>query len=248
MPRNSLFRLLFALTIGLLAGFTPAAFATPLTPQEQMQVYSCRATSSLLLYRGEGFQASYAQRVDNDLAALAAALQSSQPVSEELRKTHQELVTQIRRGVSFGPNEEDVPWSYQKELSKALRDFLLTTHGLASNSAQDELPVKVEYLSVQYLFRSYIGSFELARENSEQYLGQDERVLVPDIDTRLVALNDQDNPAIGKIKTRWSYLKVALNDMNSQSSALASASGRPFAPTTVDRHTRTLTEQLMSLN
>lgn len=248
MRLNSLFRLLSALTIGLLAGFVPSAFASPPTVQEQIQVYACRATSSLLLYRGEGFQASYAQRADNDLGALAAALQSSQLVNDELRKTHQEFVTQIRRGVSFGPNEEDVPWSYQRELSKALRDFLMSAHGLTSDTAQAELPVKLEYLSVQYLFRSYIGNFELAREHGEQYLGQDERVLVPDIDSQIVALNDPNNPEIGKIKTRWSYVKVALNDMNSGVSTLVSRSGRPFAPTTVDRHTRTLTEQLIALN
>lgn len=233
---------------GLLASLALPTAAEALTPQEQMQIYACRATSSLLLYRGEGFQASYAQRVDTDLAALAAALQSSQQVSDELRKTHQELVTQILRGVSFGPNEEDVPWAYQRELGKALRDFLLSAHALTGNTAKDELPVKIEYLSVQYLFRSYIGSFELAREHSEQYQGQDERALVPDIDIQLVELNDKDNPAIGKIKTRWGYLKVALNDMNSGVTAMTSSSGRPFAPIMVDRHTRTLTEQLMSLN
>lgn len=233
---------------GLLASLSLPTAADAQTPQEQMQVLACRATSSLLLYRGEGFQASYARRVDSDLAELAATLQSSPQVNDQLRKTHQELVTQIRRGVSFGPNEDDVPWAYQKELSKALRDFLQAAHGMPGNTAKDELPVKVEYLSVQYLFRSYIGSFELAREHSEQYLGQDERVLIPEIDTQVAELHGTDNPALGKIKTRWSYLKVALNDMNSGANALISVSGRPFAPTTVDRHTRTLTEQLMSLN
>jgi hypothetical protein len=36
-------------------------------------------------------------------------------------------------------------------------------------------------------------------------------------------------------------------DMNSGSNALASASGRAFAPTTVDRHTRSMTGQWMGL-
>jgi len=61
---------------------------------------------------------------------------------------------------------------------------------------------------------------------------------VPSVDAQLAALDSSANPQVGKLKTRWDYLKAALVDLNSQSSALESASGRPFAPTTVYRHTR----------
>ena len=247
MRCTSMLHVLLACVLASLAGLCAASVQAQ-TPQEQMQVQACRAVGSLLLYRGEGFQASYAERVDSDLAALAAAVQSSPQASAELRANQQNLVTQIKRGVSFGPNEEDVPWGYQKELSKALRDFLLSAYSLGKANPVDELPVKLEYLSVQYLFRSYIGSLELAREHADQYIGQDERLLVPEIDGEMNNLPQQDAAAKKKLDTRWGYLRVALADMNSGVTAMTSLSGRPFAPTIVDRHSRAMSDQLMSSN
>lgn len=247
MRCTSMLHVLFAGLLTALATLSAAAVHAQ-TPQEQMQVQACRAVGSLLLYRGEGFQPSYAERVNSDLAALAAAVQSSPQASAELRANQQALVTQIKRGVSFGPNEEDVPWGYQKELSKALRDFLISAHGMAVATPVDELPVKLEYLSVQYLFRSYVGSLELAREHADQYIGQDERLLVPDIDGQMNNLPEQDAAIRKKLDTRWGYLRTALSDMNSGVTAMTSLSGRPFAPTIVDRHARAMSDQLMSAN
>jgi hypothetical protein len=56
------------------------------------------------------------------------------------------------------------------------------------------------------------------------------------------------NPQVAdKLKVRWNYLRNAFVDMNSQSNALVSQSGRPFAPLAIDRHTRALSEQWMAL-
>lgn len=246
MRCKSLFRNLFIWTIGLLASLSPLAFAEAISPQEQVQVYASRATSSLLLLRGEGFQKSHQARLESDIQALASALQSLPQPSAVLRATHSELVTQLHRGVSFGPSEDNVPWGYPQELSKALRDFLHAARQQPREGAS-ELSAKIEYLAVQYLSRSYIGTFEIAREQPDTYLGQDERLLVPAVDQELAALDAKANPAIGKLKVRWEYLKAALSDMNSQSNALASVSGRPFAPITVDRHSRALTQQWMAM-
>jgi hypothetical protein len=114
--------------------------------------------------------------------------------------------------------------------AKALLGVLEQTRKL-SNPADGELPAKLEYLSVQYLSRSYFGNFETAREQPDTYLGQDERKIVPWVDAQLAALDSSANPQVGKFKTRWDYLKAALVDLNSQSTAMESASGRPFAPT-----------------
>ncbi|TWC32779.1 hypothetical protein FBY03_11661 [Pseudomonas sp. SJZ079] len=242
-----LFRNIFIWTIGLLAGLSPIAFAEAVSPQEQVQVFASRATSSLLLLRGEGLQKSHKERLETDIQLLAAAIQSLPQSSDTLRSSHLELVTQLRRGVSFGPNEDDVPWGYPQDLSKALRDFLHAARQLP-HEAGSELPAKVEYLAVQYLSRSYIGTFEIAREQPETYLGQDERLLVPSIDQELAALDSKSEPAIGKMKTRWEYLKAALSDMNSKSNTLQSISGRSFAPITVDRHSRAMSNQWMAMH
>ena len=245
MRTSAVLRHVLASSLALLAILASLATAAPATPYEQMQVYACRATSSLLLYRGEGFQADHAERLNNDLAALDAALKSSTQVSDEVRATHTALVAELRRGAGFGHAEEDMPWGYPRELSKALREFLTAVNKLGTATPEQMVPIQVEYLAVQYLFRSYIGTFEVAKEDTDLYLGQDERKLVPNIDGELSQLSATEQD---KVRTRWQYLRVALNDLNSGTTAMESSSGRPFAPTMVDRHARSLTTQLMTAN
>lgn len=247
MRCKALLRQVFIWTLGLLAGLSPMAFAEAASPQEQIQIHASRATSSLMLLRGEGFQKAHMQRLDADLAALSGAMQRLAPGSDELTQAHQALVTQLRSGVSYGPGEENVPWRYPEDLSRSLRDFLGAARALSEVGTRSELAAKVEYLGVQYLSRSYIGTFEIAREQPDTYLGQDERLLLPAIDAELDALDEQADPQVVRLKTRWGYLRAALADMNSQSNTLQSVSGRPFAPITVDRHTRALTTQWMAM-
>ncbi|MFP6847950.1 MAG: hypothetical protein VCA57_04545 [Pseudomonas sp.] len=246
MRSTALSRPLLLVVVGLLLGLAPLTSAQAVSSQEQVQVQASRVTSSLMLLRGEGFQKKHQEALEADLQALAAAVQSLPQSSDGLRSAHQELVVQIRRGVGFGPNEDDMPWRYPEELSKALLGVLEHTRPLAS-PGDSELAAKLEYLAVQYLSRAYFGNFEIAREQPDNYLGQDERKIVPSVDQHLAALDGKTNPQIGKLKTRWDYLKAALVDLNSQSSALQSASGRPFAPLTVYRQTRAFTNQWMAM-
>jgi len=247
MNRSPLIRLYFSIVFGVLASFSAVAQAAAMTAAEQVQVYASRATSSLLLLRGEGFQEEHQQRLDKDIADLESAAQNAMSASSEIPGLTTKLVTQLRLGVSFGPNEDNMPWEYPQDLAKALRELLTVARSAPDADPAGELPAKIEYLGVQYLSRSYIGTFEIAREQPDNYIGQDERQLVPQIDEELAKLDAKANGAVAKLKTRWKFLRAALQDMNSGSNALASASGRAFAPTTVDRHTRTLTDQWMAL-
>lgn len=246
MQLSTFTRPLLWLGIALLGGLGQA-FASNNGTLELMQVNACRATSSLLLYRGEGFQKEHAQRMEEDLNALTRALSALPEQPQALRASHQELVTQLRRGVSFGHSEDDMPWRYPEELAGALRGFLTATRSQYVDGTPPEAAIKVEYLAVQYLSRAYLGNFEIAREQPDNYLGQDERALLPAIESELAELDTKSNPAVAKLKTRWHFLKNALGDMNSQSNALVSSSGRPFAPMVVDRHARSLTNQWLSL-
>lgn len=247
MNRNPLIRLCFSLFIGIAASLSAIAQAAAMTAAEQVQVYASRATSSLLLVRGEGFQEEHLTRLEKDIADLETSAQAAMSASSEIPGLTTKLVTQLRLGVSFGPNEDNMPWEYPQDLAKALRELLTVARGVPDADPLGELPAQVEYLAVQYLSRSYIGSFEIAREQPDNYVGQDERILVPQIDKELGSLDGKANPAVAKLQTRWKFLRAALMDMNSGSNALASASGRAFAPTTVDRHTRSMTGQWMGL-
>jgi len=247
MRNTPFFRQISLCLLGTLACLAPLAFAEAVSQQEHVQVQASRATSSLMLLRGEGFQKKHQDTLDADLQSLAGAVQSLPQGSDALRSAHQELVAQIRRGVAFGPDEADMPWRYPEDLSKALLGLLQEARQL-SPEGDSELAAKLEYLSVQYLSRAYLGNFEIAREQTDTYLGQDERKLVPAVDSELTVLDAKADPDLAKLKVRWEYLKAALNDLNSQSSALQSASGRAFAPMTVYRHTRALTQQWMAMN
>ena len=119
-----------------------------------------------------------------------------------------------------------MPWVYPQDLAKALRELLTVARSAPDADPAGELPAKIEYLGVQYLSRSYIGTFEIAREQPDNYIGQDERQLVPQIDEELAKLDAKANGAVAKLKTRWKFLRAALQDMNSGSNALSSASGR----------------------
>ncbi|BFN26792.1 hypothetical protein PSCT_02378 [Pseudomonas sp. SCT] len=239
-------RLWLLLILAILPGFTEAAQAEPTSPLQSMQIHANRATSSLLLYRGEGFQKAHLLRLEEDIRALNAALLKVANPTSALRESHLELQTRLREGASFGYKEDDMPWGWPLQMSKALRDFLTAARAQQGADAEAELPAKVEYLAVQYLSRAYIGSFEIAREQPDTYLGQDERNLVPAIDAQLAGLDGKRDPALAKLKTRWDFLKVALEDMNSASNNLTTASGRPFAPIMVDRHARSLSDQWMA--
>ncbi|MCW3149455.1 hypothetical protein N8H22_12700 [Stutzerimonas stutzeri] len=225
----------------------PVAHSQPFAPLESLQIHANRATSSLLLYRGEGFQKAHLARMDADILALSNAMQALPNPTTALRDSYRELQAKLREGASFGRAEDDMPWGWPLEMSKALREFLTAVRGQQGADVRAELPAKVEYLAVQYLSRAYIGSFETAREQPDTYLGQDERQLVPAIDAQLAQLDERSNPALAQVKTRWSFLKVALEDMNSGSNNFTTASGRPFAPIMVDRHTRSLSDQWMAL-
>ena len=237
---------------GLLALSAQANLPSDELQLQTLQVYTCRSINSLLLLRGEGFQEEHAAQLEKDLATLDQAVKTYPKSDEALKKAHAAFVTQIRNGVSYGPKEEDLPWRYNQELSRAVRDLLSQIERFVPASADAnqiplwQLPVRVEFLATQYLGRAYLSGLELAREQSQEYLGQDERVLVPLLSQRIEQLPDSD--ATKKLRTRWEYLSKALQDMNSRSNTVVSASGRPWAPIIVDRNARAVSGQLMLIS
>ena len=235
-----IYRLATAVLVSLFVALPTHASAT----LEIAQLQACRAVSSFLIYRFEGFQPAHAERLDGDLAALASTLALAAQQDDDLHQRQATLTALLRQGAGFGRTEDDMPWNYPTQLSRALRDFLTRAQALGDQPSASPA-LESEYLAVQYLYRAYTGLFELAQEQQQLYLGQDERRLVPAIDAQLDAL-----PAAqaSTLKPRWRFLRAAFNDMNSQSGAISTVSHRPFAPLIVDRNTRLFSEQYLQLN
>lgn len=205
-------------------------------PLREAQIWACRAVSSLLLVRGEGQQERHIARIDQDLDNARLALKQLSGVDRQrLMLTLNTLRDVLVQGVEAGPEEEDLPWRYPQWLSQALSAFLLATEETLPASAGGMERVALEFLTVQYLSKSYIGTYELSREHADIYIGQDEVVLVPVIDEYMSAeaLNNKD-------VARWQFIRKALADLNSRSSTWASVSGKPFVPLMVDYYVRSL--------
>ena len=142
MNRNPLIRLCFSLFIGIAASLSAVAQAAAMTAAEQVQVYASRATSSLLLVRGEGFQEEHLTRLEKDIADLETSAQAAMSASSEIPGLTTKLVTQLRLGVSFGPNEDNMPWEYPQDLAKALRELLTVARGVPDADPLGELPLR----------------------------------------------------------------------------------------------------------
>ncbi|WP_374439474.1 hypothetical protein [Pseudomonas panipatensis] len=252
MKRTSVLLYAFLCCFALLPSHARANLPTEELQLQTMQVYACRVLDSLMLLRGEGFQEGHASQLKNDLATLDNAVKGYAKADDGLKNAYQELLTRVRNGAAYGPKEDDLPWTYAKDLSRALRDFLGQVERFVPPATKPgelplwQLPVRVEYLSAQYLGRAYLGGLEIAREQPQAYLGQDESTLLPLLDQRIAQLPQDE--AGKKLQVRWKYLSQALQDMNSRSNALVSASGRPWAPIIVERHSRELASQLMQLS
>lgn len=238
------FQLVLAITLCCL-GLAAQAAQKPAT---LAQIQACRATSSLLVLRGEGFSAKHEQRFERDLTALSVTLEGNELKSDgELQGHYQRLVALLRQGRDFGPNDESVPWSYSKDLNQALNAFLARADALSEEHDPGRLALQLEYLGMQYLSRAYIGDYEIPRELTHSYLGQDESSLTPIIQRGFEQHAAELEPLQAKqTLDRWSYLKLQLDDLNTQAASSSSRSGRPFVPMIVDRQTRLLSEALLS--
>ena len=202
----------------------------------EAQVWACRAVSSLLLVRGEGHQQQHIERMNQDLVNASSQLQQAGKLDKpEIRQSFDALRDVLNQGIEAGPGEESLPWRYPQWLSQSLSAFLLETESDLSGDEEGMELGALEFLTVQYLSKSYIGTYELPREHKDRYIGQDEIVLVPIIDEYMGSetLSNKD-------QARWQFIRKALADLNSRSSTWASVSGKPFVPLMVDYYVRSL--------
>ena len=202
----------------------------------EAQIWACRAVSSLLLVRGEGHQQDHIERMHQDLVNASSQLQQAGKMNHSaIRESFDALRDVLNQGVDAGPGEESLPWRYPQWLSQSLSAFLLATESDMPADTKGLELVALEFLTVQYLSKSYIGTYELPREHKDRYIGQDEVILVPIIDAYM-----NSESLSNKDIARWQFIRKALADLNSRASTWASVSGKPFVPLMVDYYVRSL--------
>ncbi|WP_394559920.1 hypothetical protein [Aquipseudomonas alcaligenes] len=247
-------RVVRLLLIGCALALSLSARAQESLALELLQLDACRSVGSFLRLRGEGLQAEHLERVRRDSAQLQADFESLPEAQRgQLREPYGRLLASLDEGLSFGPAEEDVPWRYPEQLSRALVDLLKGAEALDGGVEDSPLMVatKLELLSAQYAAQAYLGYFEATPGADVSYLSRSEQQLLGELDAAMATLlpqlaaraDDQGRRA----GADWRYLRMALGDFDRTGRARLGRSGRPLAPLMVGRHARGMSERLQTL-
>lgn len=221
---------------------------------ELLQLHACRSVGSFLSLRGEGLQPEHQQVLRRDTEQLQASFAAIDPAQHEsLQQPYARLLASLEEGLSYGPSEDDLPWRYPEQLSRALVDLLRAADGLDGDRHDASLlsAIKLELLATQYAAQAYLGYFEATPGADGSYVSQGEQQLLAELDTSMAQLlplmaasaADQGRRA----SADWRYLRMALGDFDRAGRARLGRSGRPLAPLMVGRHARGMSERLVQL-
>ncbi|WP_430461532.1 hypothetical protein ACQUQU_01780 [Thalassolituus sp. LLYu03] len=189
----------------------------------------CLMVSDVILFRGEQFNGEYLSRFRDEEHRTRTNVGHS-----ELSRHTNDLLNYLTLVVDM-KHDELFPWKMTSEVSARITPILLLMPEMPVTDA--DIARLIAYLNMQYVFRAYVGTYELPRELNMSYLSWDETDLVPVIDKYLTS-GDEARYA------RWNFLKKSFLDMNSANATLVTVSGRPYAPVVVDFHSRALIRDL----
>ncbi|MBC9248863.1 hypothetical protein A9179_01105 [Pseudomonas alcaligenes] len=221
---------------------------------ELLQLSACRTTNSFMLLRGEGLQPEHQQRYDGDRAALQAAFAQLAPDNQQaLQQPYQQLLASLAEGQTFGPREDDLPWQYPGQLSRALVGLLEAAEARDGQTPETPLgtALKLEYLATQYVGQAYLGYFEITPSPDAHYVNQSGEQLLASLDNEMgqaMPLLEQQIPGQERrVQADWRYLRAALGDFDNAGRARLGRSGKPLVPLVISRHARSLSERLAAL-
>ena len=221
---------------------------------EWLQLAACRTTGSLMLLRGEGLQAAHRQAFEQQRDGLQNAY-AQLPVDarQRLHQPYRQLLESLAAGLSFGPREDDLPWQYPEQLSRALVTLLERADALQQGPRQSPLgtALRLEYFATLYLGQAYLGYFDITPGPEARYPNQSGEQLLASLDQDLRrSLPLLDRPGLDrarKAQAEWAYLRAALADFDSAGRARLGHSGKPLVPLVVSRYSRNLSERLLAL-
>ena len=221
---------------------------------ERLQLAACRTTSSFMMLRGEGQQASHRQRFEQEHAGLQNAyLQLTPEQRQVLQQPYLQLLARFDQGLGFGPREDDLPWQYPEQLSRALVTLLETASSAGEQPAPSPLrsALTLEFFTSLYLGQAYLGYFDITPAPDARFPNQSGEQLLASLDQdmqhQLPALQQQSPTEARKVQAEWRYLRAALADFDSAGRARLGHSGKPLVPLVVSRYSHSLSERLLAL-
>jgi hypothetical protein len=241
-----------------------AAPDAKLNQVQRAQVLVFRASTDLFIHRGEGGHVELADKVQLDLAQLTKSLATlqAQQLSDSERLAMEQLqsplaafVGLVEQTLAYKPGEQDLPWEFNFQYSKAQRELVAALEALeqqllkaqaqplsASEQRLQSLPAKVQYLAARYTARAYVGDIETLPEQQQHYLNQDIDVLAKQVDGELISLageltDGQAKQRLQRALPRWKFIYPRLLDYSEN-----------LVPLVVERHAAELAEQLQRLS
>ncbi|WP_281647990.1 hypothetical protein [Parendozoicomonas sp. Alg238-R29] len=170
-----------------------------------------RAAISVISHRGERIDQELRNEANSQINSLKESLTRSIN-SDGLAQSLDSYATFLEDNLSYDPLEEDYPWEFNLNLSTLLRNLdnniiKLEKTALRNEGANHQLmenAVRLEYMAVRYLARSYTG--ELHTEAEGGYFEQDLGVLAKELTLALENHLD-DSPQAIKAKRAWKFIE-----------------------------------------
>ncbi|MDP2746291.1 hypothetical protein [Pseudomonas sp.] len=253
---------LLSLALVLFSAIAQSAPDVALTQVQHAQVQVFRASTDLFIHRGEGGHAELAAKVQADLGKLRESMATlqAQPLTDSARLAMEQLqpslavfTALVEQTLAYNPSEPDLPWEFNFQYSKALRELVAALEALeqqllkglaqplsAADMRLQSLPAKVQYLAARYTARAYVGDIETLPEQQQHYLNQDIDVLAKQVDAELASLatelTGEQQQRLQRAQTRWKFIYSRLVGYNDN-----------LVPLVVERHAAEMADQLLRL-
>lgn len=209
---------------------SPSQAALPDNVLLQREAMNALILTLQLQGESDGMNSKQHQELKDSIALLQARAATSAAIA-----SYTEMVGRALAGLEAGrkPPSEEMDRLYGKLI------HLLETLHQPDADAPYRSVLATEYLTLRYVFASYIG-IPSPTEPGKQYYQTNVNDLLDQLDQQIAGLLPRTNDA--SLSARWRMLHNALADMHE--GWTRTRSGNPFTPLIVAKNARVLSDQL----
>ena len=179
------------------------------------RLFMFRSAVDLISHRGEHLDQELELQTRKNLEQLKSALSSGQ--SDALTTALNHYADLVDEGLNYDQQAEDYGWDFNLKFTNSLRDLdkrisQQESKFQAQGEAQEllmEQAIRLEYMSVRYVARAYIG--ELHTEATNHYFDQGIDALAKDVGHTLKSF-DTPSPSIKKSLHYWKFIQSRYQD------------------------------------